>query len=177
MCIRDRLYTLPDTNTLPVAKVYQGDNLQVIQQDWNSGWTIVYYRGNYLFIQNVYVKWKLILPETVIVGFWQDFLCLLVDYSCTITLKRKQNSAFGSVNGKIRFDTVTFTVWCSKFLCSVVLIISMTTYFTRTIFVGSNGKCNMGIFFPISIRGFVGIDYVTSINFGIRDLRNPTFTW
>ena len=50
------LYTLPDTDTLPVAKVYQGENLQVIQQDWNSGWMIVYYRGNYLFIQDVYVK-------------------------------------------------------------------------------------------------------------------------
>ena len=49
------LYIAPDTNTLSVAQVHHGDELQVIQQDDHQDWTIVCYQGNYLFIQTEYV--------------------------------------------------------------------------------------------------------------------------
>lgn len=49
------LYIAPDANATPVAQVYQGDELQAIQQNPAGDWAIVCYQGNYLFIKMEYV--------------------------------------------------------------------------------------------------------------------------
>ena len=58
----------------------------------------------------------------------------------------------------------------------MVLVVSVTTDFTMTIFVVRDGKCNMGVLFAISIRRLVGINNITAFNFGMLNLGNPTLT-